>query len=228
MRRRRSAIIGEPTKFVIMSPRDVVTLEVGGGTATIIPETTVRIFCPVRRRFRGRGVVWRRTVVDEDGDVVGRRGRVKVTGSGILRIRKSRPSDTGVYSCTVGADSANLTLKFHSIDEALALAHQRLLLTASERHHEVRYRRFYHFCCKVQILLLLLLISSWKHSRMDFVVSKGHQGRAVCRLISLADKDSIRHAWLMVRAVTQFIYRAKIVEKFILAVLHTLRITDGR
>jgi len=141
-RRRRSAIIGEPTEFVLMSPRDLVTLEVGGSIATVIPATTVRIFCPVRRRSRKHPVVWRRSVDaagdGDDGDVIGKRGRVKVTGSGILRIRKSRPSDAGVYWCVVGMDRANLTLKFHSFDDALALAHQRLQLAATKGHHDVR------------------------------------------------------------------------------------------
>jgi len=123
-----------------MSPRDRVTLEVGGGVATVVPDTTVRIFCPVSRRFRGQEVVWRRTVGsadDEDGDVIGKRGRVKVTGSGVLRIRKSRPSDAGVYWCVVGVDRANLTLKFHSLEDALALAHRRRQLAAAG-HHDVR------------------------------------------------------------------------------------------
>ena len=139
-RRRRSAIVGEPTEFVLMSPRDLVTLEVGGGIATVIPAATVRIFCPVRRRFRGDRVVWRLSVINadnEDGDTIGKRGRVKVTGNGILRIRKSRPSDAGVYWCIVGVDRANLTLKLHSLDKALAMAHQRLQLAAAEGHHDV-------------------------------------------------------------------------------------------
>jgi len=137
-RRRRSAIVGEPTEFVLMSPQDRVTLEVGGGVATVIPDTTVRIFCPVRRRYRGDGVVWRRSVMNvEESAVVGKRGRVKVAESGILRIRKSRPSDAGVYWCEMGLDRVNLTLKFHSLDDALALAHQRLQLAAAEGHHDV-------------------------------------------------------------------------------------------
>jgi len=141
-RRRRSAIVGEPTDFVLLSPRDRVALEVGGGTATVIAATTVNVFCPVRRRFRGGPVVWRRSTAAADdavdGDVVGRRGRVRVTATGVLRIRRSRPSDAGVYWCVVGADRANLTLKFHSLDDALALAHQRLQLAASEGDHDVR------------------------------------------------------------------------------------------
>ena len=119
-----------------MSPRDLVTLEVGGGVATVIPAATVRVFCPVRRRSRGDAVVWRRGA---DGDVIGKRGRVKVTRSGILRIRKSRASDAGVYWCTVGEDRANLTLMFHSLDDALALAHQRLQLAATDGQHDVRH-----------------------------------------------------------------------------------------
>jgi len=138
-RRRRSAIVGEPTDFVLMSPRDRVALEVGGGAATVIAAATVNVFCPVRRRFRGDRVVWRRTVGGVDGDDIGARGRVKVTGKGVLRIRRSRPSDAGVYWCIVGADRANLTLKFHSLDDALALAHQRRQLAASEGHHDVRH-----------------------------------------------------------------------------------------
>jgi len=125
-----------------MSPRDLVTLEVGGGIAMVIPATNVRIFCPVRRRSRGDAVAWRRSVVtgdDEVGEIVGTHGRVKVTGRGILRIRKSRTSDAGVYWCIVGTDRANVTLKFHSLDDALALAHQRLQLFAVDGHHDVRY-----------------------------------------------------------------------------------------
>jgi len=63
---------------VLLSPRDRVALEVGGGTATLIPGTVVNVHCPVRRRYR-RGAeraVWRRTTSD-DG-VIGSRGRVKV------------------------------------------------------------------------------------------------------------------------------------------------------
>lgn len=137
-------IVGELTEFVLMSPREVVSLEVGGGTATLIPATTVRVFCPLRRRARGRPVVWRRhndvtfDGGDVVGDVIGKRGRVKVTRSGVLRIRKSRTSDAGVYWCIVGPDHANLTLNFHSVDDALALARQRLEQAAAEGRHDVR------------------------------------------------------------------------------------------
>lgn len=138
-RRRRSAIIGEPTDFVLLSPRDVVNLEVGGSTATLIPDTIVRVFCPVRRKFRSDRVEWSRTVSGTGSrDDIGDRGRVKVTRTGTLRIRRSRSSDAGVYWCTVGTDSANLTLKFHSLDDALALAHERLRLAAAEGYHDVR------------------------------------------------------------------------------------------
>jgi len=141
-RRRRSAIVGEPTEFVLLSPRDRVRLEVGGGIATVIPPTNIRIFCQVRRRFRGSGVMWRRNVSsanDEDGDIIGNSGRVKVAKSGTLHIRRSRPSDAGVYWCIVGDDRANLTLKFHSLEDALAMAQQRLQLAATEQRHEVRH-----------------------------------------------------------------------------------------
>ena len=65
----------------------------------------------------------------------------KVTRSGVLRIRRSRASDAGVYWCIVATDRANLTLRFHSLDAALALAHQRLQL--ADRHDHVR-RPFDH------------------------------------------------------------------------------------
>jgi len=154
-RRRRPAIIGEPSEFVmLMDRRRHVTLEVGGGSAILIPDVNVRIYCPVRRRYRDRPVVWRRVVAAEvDEDVVGTRGRVKVTGRGALRIRKSRESDAGVYWCTVGDDRANLTLNFHSLQQALALAEQRRHQHIAELHHSVVNSS--GFCLTGQRLLLV-------------------------------------------------------------------------
>jgi len=53
-----------------------------------------------------------------------------------------RTTDAGVYWCIVGTDRANLTLKFHSLDDALALAHQRLQLVAAEGHHDACLLRY--------------------------------------------------------------------------------------
>lgn len=103
-------IYGEGSSFVqLKSPPSRVILIVGG-TAVLIPGTTIQVFCPVRD-FNKTQISWYHGGQRE----ISRKGRVKVSPKGILRIRSSRETDAGVYTCSAGRDSANITLSFHSL-----------------------------------------------------------------------------------------------------------------
>jgi hypothetical protein len=102
-----------------------------GGLATVIPGTVINIHCPVRR-FSRNNIVWR-----HGEKVYTRKGRVKVAGRGVLRIRKSRKSDAGVYTCIAGQDSAEVIVKFHSIDDARDLAEKRFIHQTETAANEV-------------------------------------------------------------------------------------------
>lgn len=60
-----------------------------------------------------------------------------MTRRGVLRIRQSRPSDAGVYTCTAaaaggGRSSADTTLRFHAEDDALVEASARLAALSAD------------------------------------------------------------------------------------------------
>ena len=110
-----SVISVEDTLVIQFHPQERISLSVGGN-ATIIEGTTVFIHCPVHR-FNRDLIAW-----THNNAVVQRRGRVKLCGGGVLKIRQSRKKDAGVYTCLAGKDVANTSIEFHSLDEALKSA----------------------------------------------------------------------------------------------------------
>jgi Immunoglobulin domain len=122
---RSSVIATDPIIFTQLLPTMRLSLDVGS-TATLIPGSTVNIHCPVGRGFSRNKITWLRP-----GEVpVTKNGRVKVSGAGSMRIRKSRPADAGSYTCVAGQDMASADIAFHSEDEAASMAEQRLMMAA--------------------------------------------------------------------------------------------------
>lgn len=126
-------IFSESSSFVQLKPikplPSKVTLIVGG-SAVLIPGTSVLITCPTRD-FNRSQIVWKymnRVIIPKR-----EKGRIKVSPKGILRIRNSRETDAGVYVCTAGRDSANTTITFHSLIKAFELGRLKLLKTSTER-----------------------------------------------------------------------------------------------
>lgn len=102
-------IYGEESSFVQLKSPPLRVILIVGGTAVLIPGTTVQVFCPVRG-FNKTQISWYHGERE-----IPRKGRVKVSPKGILRIRSSRETEAGVYTCSAGRDSANITLSFHSL-----------------------------------------------------------------------------------------------------------------
>ena len=98
-------------EFVQMRPRARVLI-MAEGRAVVSPSTNVYVRCRVKKTSRTR-LEWRR-----NGKVISRKGRVKTTKKGELLIAKSRYGDTGVYTCSSGNYSSEVTLAFHSLQEA--------------------------------------------------------------------------------------------------------------
>jgi hypothetical protein len=122
---RRTVIATDPTVFTQLLPAVRVSVDVGS-SATLIPGSTVNIHCPVARGFARQKIVWLRP-----GDIpVAKNGRIKVSGAGSMRIRKSRPADAGIYTCIAGQDMASVEINFHSEDEAASMAQLRLMMAA--------------------------------------------------------------------------------------------------
>jgi hypothetical protein len=108
------AIHADPTTYIQLRPTAKLSLTVGG-EAVVIPKVKLTVRCPVEGK--GRGVTWR----DGAGEELGKRGRVKVSRHGSLRINKVRGQDAGVYTCVApdGRSTANITLSLHSSEEAM-------------------------------------------------------------------------------------------------------------
>ncbi|XP_074649616.1 protein madd-4-like [Tubulanus polymorphus] len=79
-----------------------------GGKMTVIPGTSLVIRCPVKY-YRRKKVYWLK-----NGKRLALKGRVRQTRKGVLKILRSRPRDTGKYTCVAGKTTANTTLTFHS------------------------------------------------------------------------------------------------------------------
>lgn len=71
-------------------------------------------------------VSWKRHGKQINGGGRIKRRRIGVNRRGVLRVRHSRSSDAGVYVCSTGSggdeQSAEITVKFHSMEDALAAA----------------------------------------------------------------------------------------------------------
>ena len=109
---RPSVIVVDTSTFIQLQEKTKVVLTVGGA-ATVVVGTTVHVQCPVRGGVDRRSIVWRR-----DGKPLIAAGRIKVSAVGVLRMRKTRPADAGVYTCAAGKDSADIRLAFQSMDDA--------------------------------------------------------------------------------------------------------------
>ncbi len=104
---RRPRIRTDPSKFVQLEPTDSVHLTVGG-TVQLIPETTLRIKCPVSH-YNRKKIKWK----FRDKEIPAK-GRVSVTRGGSLRMRQARTSNTGSYQCVAGDQVAETTVRFHT------------------------------------------------------------------------------------------------------------------
>lgn len=96
----------------------------------LIPGTTLQVRCPVNP---GETLIWER------GDtLINRTGRIKVNKRRMLHIKRSRENkDAGVYRCLVNGSHANITVSFHSKNEAQRLYYDRIqFLTTYKASHE--------------------------------------------------------------------------------------------
>ena len=98
--------------YVQLKPKRKISVVIGG-RATIIPGTTIRVICPVTN-FKRSKLTWKTKIQPKSENP----HRVKVSKKGALRIRKSRASDQGTYTCIAGETRANITIDFHSAKQA--------------------------------------------------------------------------------------------------------------
>ena len=124
----------DTTGFSQIAPQKKVQLNVGG-EAMVVKGTTVQVRCPVRG-FDRRKVEWLYS-----GDVLPRKGRVKVSRGGMLRVRRSRAGDAGVYTCRAGGYSANITLDFYSTQQAYRMTQLRRQLIIANHQFIKRLRK---------------------------------------------------------------------------------------
>jgi len=111
------------TSFIQLGRADKVSMLVGG-SAVLIPGSTVLIHCTPHHHGITEGKVVRWT---KDGVRIEMKGRVKVTESGLLRIRTSRSKDRGLYGCvTEGGLVGDIQVEFHTVEEASHMAVLRL------------------------------------------------------------------------------------------------------
>ena len=104
-------IEADPSQFIQMKKRKRIMLNVGG-KATIIPKTSLSVRCAVRH-FQRSKIEWMK-----NGKKIPRKGRVKVTDKGVLRLRKTKATDRGMYTCMADSHSASIQLAFHSTRDA--------------------------------------------------------------------------------------------------------------
>lgn len=102
-----------PTRptFVQLKPREKVSLSIDG-KAVLISGSTIFMHCPQRHHHKDR-VKWTKNEL-----IIETRGRVKLTETGVLRIRGSRSSDAGIYYCSAGGVKTNISVVFQSVEEA--------------------------------------------------------------------------------------------------------------
>ncbi len=85
-----------------------------GGSATVIPGTNVIIKCPVKH-YDKKYIHWKRK-----GNEIPNKGRIKVSKSGSLQIRRSKDTDSDIYECfvmndnNIVMDQSNISIGFHS------------------------------------------------------------------------------------------------------------------
>ncbi|XP_071546968.1 protein madd-4 isoform X10 [Panulirus ornatus] len=79
------------------------TLKVGG-KATVFRGVKLKIKCPVRRFDRSKITWW------FEGRQVGRRGPIRTTTRGVLKIKEVQYPHAGVYICKANKSEANITL----------------------------------------------------------------------------------------------------------------------
>jgi hypothetical protein len=111
-------IYEDKTKLVQTRKTRRMKLMVGGDN-TIIPGTSLVISCPVKH-FKKKQLKW-----SKSGRQIKQIGRVRKSKSGVLKIIRSRPRDTGVYSCEAGSIKSNITVHFHSAHKGYSLFVQR-------------------------------------------------------------------------------------------------------
>lgn len=122
------AIDQDDGHYVQLKKQSKLILAVGG-KATCIPHTTIVIKCNVKD---SSGVSW--TKGKDNRILIPHKGRIKVTKSGALRIRKSRESDANIYTCHVRASAANVTIEFHSEWTARELYQSRIMYINNKKH----------------------------------------------------------------------------------------------
>ncbi|XP_045120814.1 protein madd-4-like isoform X4 [Portunus trituberculatus] len=89
--------------FVQSNLSNKLTLKVGG-KAAVFRGVKLKVKCPVRNFNRSLISWWRH------GRRVGKRGPIRTTPRGVLKIREVRFPDAGVYVCQAGDLEANITL----------------------------------------------------------------------------------------------------------------------
>ncbi|XP_013413578.1 ADAMTS-like protein 3 isoform X2 [Lingula anatina] len=104
--------------YVQLKPMKRILLIVGG-KATVIPQTTILVRCPVKN-YPQSEVEW-----TNDGAVIPKsnhHSRLGLKGHHrILRIRKSRLKDAGIYTCSADGVAAAISIDFHSEEQAAKL-----------------------------------------------------------------------------------------------------------
>ncbi|KAF7274526.1 hypothetical protein GWI33_012822, partial [Rhynchophorus ferrugineus] len=94
--------------FIQHNPKtDKITVKVGGA-ATLFTGTTVKIKCPVKR-FDKSKIQWKK-----DNQVLSQSKKYKSSRKGALRVHNLTLRDRGVYSCTAGKSTANITITVKS------------------------------------------------------------------------------------------------------------------
>lgn len=112
----------DPSMYVQMRKRKNIVLNVGG-KATLIAKTSVSIRCSVKH-FDRQLIKWRKE--GQNDTFIPLKGRVRVTTKGVLRLRKTKISDKGKYTCIAGSHSSSVELSFHSAHDGDNLYKERM------------------------------------------------------------------------------------------------------
>ena len=106
------AIQVDTSNYVQLKQKRKISVTVGG-TATVIPGTSLVIKCPVKKHDKNF-IYWKR----KENEIT-KKGRIKVSKQGNLQIRRSKIRDSDTYECMIMHDNhimdkANTSVKFHS------------------------------------------------------------------------------------------------------------------
>lgn len=130
----RAEVKVDRSRYVQLQPRKKLRLK-AGGHARLIEGTEVRARCNARNYDRTH-ITW-----SLQGTQLPRRGRVKVSRSGVLQLRRLLLSDSGVYVCHVGDVSVPLNIDVVTHKEARDARIRREEMETRDAQFLAKFRR---------------------------------------------------------------------------------------